>query len=302
MAQSVDRLNPNGHETQVVACVARALVDFRGAAATKEWSATPIPPNLGLPLQLFARDPSGQHARRPPAQMLPANFRLIDGLAKSAASFGRDDDDDEVSASKKRKGNGGGTNGVPKQQRKPAGSSDGEGADDDDANGSDANGASPQQVTDESVTDGTEADKTWLPDVLAESAPIHKALRVVQKDGIVCSDWFWEAFKNTLSHTYTRVHCDQLGEDMEFLPEPPPTLSSSSKYQDVVRSFMSKFVAKGEDLLGDVDPRELPHAKYEREKLTRIYFPFDVQSTISPELATLGEVSKECGFHHEQTM
>ena len=121
----------------------------------------------------------------------------------------------------------------------------------------------------------------------------------MQKDGLVCADWFWELFKHELSQTYTRVHRDQLGEHMEFLPE--TAASTASKYQDVVRFFMGKFVTKGEDLLGDVDPRELPLAKYERETLTRIYFPFDVQNAISPELATLGEVSKECGFLEEQT-
>ena len=81
-----DRLNPNGHETRVVATVARNLVNYRGEHATKEWSSQPIPPKLQLPALLYSR-PTAADTNPDKFELLP-NFKFIDGIAKSAAGFG----------------------------------------------------------------------------------------------------------------------------------------------------------------------------------------------------------------------
>ena len=81
---AVDRLSPQGRETRLLACVARALVQYRGEKA--KWSATPIPPNLTLPVLLYCR-PS-EMPMHADVELLPTDFKFVDGLRTSSHGFG----------------------------------------------------------------------------------------------------------------------------------------------------------------------------------------------------------------------
>ena len=50
---AVDKLEPYGQQTRVLAAISRMLIDVR--AKGKKWSASPVPPNLVLPALLFYR-------------------------------------------------------------------------------------------------------------------------------------------------------------------------------------------------------------------------------------------------------
>ena len=82
---AIDRADPNGQQTRILAAVARALIDYRGTS--KKWSASPVPPGLLLPSLLFGR-PGGAHELHADVNMLPANFAFVEGLKNSASGFG----------------------------------------------------------------------------------------------------------------------------------------------------------------------------------------------------------------------
>ncbi|KAL1508360.1 hypothetical protein AB1Y20_004470 [Prymnesium parvum] len=76
--RAVDRVSPNGIEVRVAADVARALLVTR--SKDRKWSSNPSPP-LSLPALLFFKvDERRLHAD---VDLLPRNFEILDGLAKS---------------------------------------------------------------------------------------------------------------------------------------------------------------------------------------------------------------------------
>jgi hypothetical protein len=84
---AVDRLEPNGPQTRMVAAIARALIDFR-AERSRNAMVSPVPPQLGLPSLLFFR-PSEGHPLHADADHLPLGsaFQFIDGLKDTPKPF-----------------------------------------------------------------------------------------------------------------------------------------------------------------------------------------------------------------------
>eukprot|EP00900_Chrysochromulina_parva_P008459 jgi/Chrpa1/17614/Chrysochromulina_OHIO_Genome00023742-RA len=77
---AVDRLEPNGPQTRMVAAIARALIDFR-AERSRNAMVSPVRPQLGLPSLLFVQ-PSEGHPLHADADHLPLGsaFQFIDDL------------------------------------------------------------------------------------------------------------------------------------------------------------------------------------------------------------------------------
>ena len=84
---AVDRLEPNGPQTRMVAAIARALIDFR-AERSRIAMVSPVPSQLGLPSLLFFR-PSEGHPLHADADHLPLGsaFQFIDGLKDTPKPF-----------------------------------------------------------------------------------------------------------------------------------------------------------------------------------------------------------------------